>query len=271
MKRIYLLSVLALLLSFSSQLSAQDFRVEARFLTDKMAYELNLSSMQYVDVYEINCDFVYAYQSLLLDMNRGNSRAIRDYNRLLSLRNRNVQYVLDTYQWRQYKRVDYFHRPLYRRGNNWSLGIYLSYSNRNHYYYNPPRNYHNYSVNHRSRNNTRYYYRDRHSHSRRNNSFVRRENEYRRDASRDRDSRREYNNRSSSTRNNRQADRNRVEKRPTRRQSERNSSSRESTRRVESRSSRSNSQYNSRSSRRTESSNRSESRQTNRRNQLQSI
>ena len=33
-------------------------RKETRFLTDKMAYELNLNTEQYNDVYEINYDFI---------------------------------------------------------------------------------------------------------------------------------------------------------------------------------------------------------------------
>ena len=41
-------------------MSNSRIRKETRFLTDKMAYELNLSTGQYNDVYEINYDFIYS-------------------------------------------------------------------------------------------------------------------------------------------------------------------------------------------------------------------
>ena len=42
----------------SAAMSNSRVRKETRFLTDKMAYELNLSQAQYNDVYEINFDFI---------------------------------------------------------------------------------------------------------------------------------------------------------------------------------------------------------------------
>ena len=42
----------------SAAMSNSKVRKETRFLTDKMAYELNLSTEQYNDVYEINYDFI---------------------------------------------------------------------------------------------------------------------------------------------------------------------------------------------------------------------
>ena len=42
----------------TNAMSNSKVRKETRFLTDKMAYELNLSTEQYNDVYEINYDFM---------------------------------------------------------------------------------------------------------------------------------------------------------------------------------------------------------------------
>ena len=42
----------------TNAMSNSKVRKETRFLTDKMAYELNLSTEQYNDVYEINYDFI---------------------------------------------------------------------------------------------------------------------------------------------------------------------------------------------------------------------
>ena len=58
--RTFILCLLALCLStirgYASGLG--DFRVNARFLTDRMAFELHLNSNQYNDLYEINYDFL---------------------------------------------------------------------------------------------------------------------------------------------------------------------------------------------------------------------
>lgn len=42
-------------------MSTSKVRKETRFLTDKMAYELSLSTQQYNDAYEINYDFIYLF------------------------------------------------------------------------------------------------------------------------------------------------------------------------------------------------------------------
>ena len=39
-------------------MSYEEARDRARFLTDKMAYELNLNDQQYNDAYEINLDYL---------------------------------------------------------------------------------------------------------------------------------------------------------------------------------------------------------------------
>ena len=59
MKR--LLTALALLLTITLSTSAMSYsqaRDEALFLTDKMAYELNLTDEQYEAAYEINLDYL---------------------------------------------------------------------------------------------------------------------------------------------------------------------------------------------------------------------
>lgn len=67
MKRIFfLLIVMGLgLFTAAMAMSRGQVRRETRFLTDKMAYELNLSTRQYEDVYEINYDFIYAVRPLM--------------------------------------------------------------------------------------------------------------------------------------------------------------------------------------------------------------
>lgn len=173
MKRI--LIMILVVVGVGATLSAQryDIREEARFLTDKMAYELNLDQTQYIDVFEINFDFISSYQPLLRGMNYGSSSAIRSYNNLLAYRDANLRYVLSPYQYNRYTGRDYFYRPLYRRSNVWSLSIYVHYNNRRHYYYNAPHNYHSYHGNYRYGSGHRYHYRnkyDKHHHRGRENN-----------------------------------------------------------------------------------------------------
>lgn len=46
-------------------MSTSKVRKETRFLTDKMAYELSLSTQQYNDAYEINYDFIYSVRNIM--------------------------------------------------------------------------------------------------------------------------------------------------------------------------------------------------------------
>ena len=59
MKR-FLGLIIALLAGLTAirAMSYEEARDRARFLTDKMAYELNLNEQQYNDAYEINLDYL---------------------------------------------------------------------------------------------------------------------------------------------------------------------------------------------------------------------
>lgn len=102
MKRLYafLLSfVLAAASAFA--MSYDDAARHAYYLTDKMAYELDLSDYQYDRVYQINLDYFLRCRT---------SRDIDGY--LWEYRNACLAKVLRTYQYRLYNRADYFFRPL---------------------------------------------------------------------------------------------------------------------------------------------------------------
>ena len=98
MKR--LLTALALLLTMTLSASAMSYsqaREEALFLTDKMAYELNLTDEQYEAAYEINLDYLMR---------------IDDYNDLYGVywrqRNLDLSYILLDWQYRAYCGASYF-------------------------------------------------------------------------------------------------------------------------------------------------------------------
>jgi hypothetical protein len=93
-------------------------RSEALFLSDKMAYELNLTDEQYAAVYEINLDYLMSISD------RGDL-----YGNYWARRNADLQYVLDRYQYLTYSAASYFYRPVSLRMNGWAFGIYRRYCN----------------------------------------------------------------------------------------------------------------------------------------------
>lgn len=80
MKRI-LFMLFAVIMSTAvchAAMSNSKVRKETRFLTDKMAYELNLNTAQYNDVYEINYDFISGVRYLMDDVLRGDETGISE-------------------------------------------------------------------------------------------------------------------------------------------------------------------------------------------------
>lgn len=71
----------------TNAMSNSKVRKETRFLTDKMAYELNLSTEQYNDVYEINYDFISGVRYVMDDVLYGNEWALNRYYDYLDVRN----------------------------------------------------------------------------------------------------------------------------------------------------------------------------------------
>ena len=77
MKRIVLMVAFCLCTVASfAMLSTTEVRNSARFMTDRMAYELRLSSMQITDVYEINFDFFDRVRYVADDLAAGYSYAM---------------------------------------------------------------------------------------------------------------------------------------------------------------------------------------------------
>lgn len=146
-------------------MSLSDIRREARFLSDRMGYELGLSNRQYEDVYEINFDFLYQVDEVLDDMVFGYDDAIDYYYYLLDVRNEDLMYVLRSSQYRKFVNRDYFFRPIHLVGSKWSMRIWSRYSDRNYYYYNTPVNYHYYNGAHNRIHFSLSFYADRYKHS----------------------------------------------------------------------------------------------------------
>ena len=108
-------------------MSYEQARNEALFLTDKMAYELNLTDEQYEAAYEINLDYlmgVTSYDDV--------------YATYWERRNLDMSYVLLEWQWQAFCAASYFYRPLYWDGGYWHFGIYARYPHRDYFYFGRP-------------------------------------------------------------------------------------------------------------------------------------
>ena len=91
-KRFFMGMMLALCLAAPAVASGLgDIRVNARFLTDRMAFELNLTQTQYNDLYEVNYDFFSGIDPYVSAMARQEAYALDAYYRYLDdLYNNNV-------------------------------------------------------------------------------------------------------------------------------------------------------------------------------------
>ena len=128
MKRTILSFVSFIVIAISAQAMSYEYaQREALFLTDKMAYELRLSTEQMNAVYEINLDY-------LLNVN------INDdvFGIFWERRNSDLRFVLTTWQYRRYKQLNYFYRPLNWVRGAWSLNIYGRYTDRHLFYFSRP-------------------------------------------------------------------------------------------------------------------------------------
>ena len=111
-------------------MNAMDYetaRERAYYLTDKMAYELNLNDQQYNDAYEINLDY-------LLSLNTAEDLADARY---LSYRNEDLRHILYDWQWTAFAAVDYLFRPVWWFNGGWYFPIFRHYAHGYYFYHRP--------------------------------------------------------------------------------------------------------------------------------------
>ena len=158
MKR-YIFSIMAMM-TITLAAKAMSFtqaQREALFLTDKMAYELNLTDEQYDACYEINLDYLMGV-STVDDL----------YGTYWTRRNLDMSYILLDWQLSAFRAATYFYRPLYWDAGCWHFGIYARYPRRTFFYFSHPTVYVSYRGGHSWRmNGGRSYYHGRSDHYRR--------------------------------------------------------------------------------------------------------
>ena len=130
MKR-YLLTLLIVLAGTLSAkaISYNEARDRAWFLTDKMAYELNLTPDQYDRVYQVNLDY---FMSIAYEADC--------YGVYWNYRDTDLRYILWDWQYRLYVTLDYCYRPIRWIRAAWHYPICDHYRY-GYYYYERPRVY----------------------------------------------------------------------------------------------------------------------------------
>ena len=121
---------MALLLTVALSTMAMSYeqaRDRALFLTDKMAYELNLNDEQYEAAYEVNLDYLMSI-STYDDL----------YGTYWTRRNMDLSYILFDWQYNAFCSAAYFYRPLVWTDGVWRFSIYARYPNRTYFYFGRP-------------------------------------------------------------------------------------------------------------------------------------
>lgn len=109
-----------------SAINYEEARQQAWFLTDKMAYELNLTAEQYDRAYQINLDYLMSINS-----------QSDCYGYYWNYRDSDLRCILFDWQYTLYASIDYFFRPIRLLNRSWYYPIYGRYRT-GYYYFNRP-------------------------------------------------------------------------------------------------------------------------------------
>lgn len=141
MRRFLIFAVMALGVLAAHAIPFEEARREALFLTDKMAYELNVNEAQYESLYEISLDYLMFLSS---------SRDVKGTH--LNRRNYDINCVLTPMQYSKFYKADYFYTPA-----KWDAGVvlkvYTRYPDRSKMYRKAPYSYSVYRGSHSWANN----------------------------------------------------------------------------------------------------------------------
>ena len=116
MKKMMILAVMMVMTTSANAMSYNAAKHEALFLSDKMAYELNLTAAQYEAVYEINLDY-------LMSLN-GHADVFGIW---WDRRNADLRFVLNSWQFDKYMSLAHFYRPVAWHAGGWTFAVYSHY------------------------------------------------------------------------------------------------------------------------------------------------
>jgi len=127
MKKLMILAMMMVMTISATAMSYNAAKNEALFLSDKMAYELNLTAAQYEAVYEINLDY-------LMSLNGHGDVFGIWWDR----RNADLRHVLTAWQYDKYVALNHFYRPVAWKAGNWTFAVYSHYK-KGHFYNDRPK------------------------------------------------------------------------------------------------------------------------------------
>ena len=116
MKKMMILAVMMVMTISANAMNYNAAKHEALFLSDKMAYELNLTAAQYDAVYEINLDY-------LMSLNGHGDVFGIWWDR----RNADLRFVLNSWQYDKYMALAHFYRPVAWKAGGWTFAVYSHY------------------------------------------------------------------------------------------------------------------------------------------------
>jgi hypothetical protein len=116
MKKMLMMAVMMVMTISANAMSYNAAKHEALFLSDKMAYELNLTAAQYEAVYEINLDY-------LMSLNGHGDVFGIWWDR----RNSDLRFVLNSWQYDKYVALNHFYRPVAWKAGGWTFAVYSHY------------------------------------------------------------------------------------------------------------------------------------------------
>ena len=116
MKKMMILAMMMVMTISANAMSYNAAKNEALFLSDKMAYELNLTAAQYEAVYEINLDY-------LMSLNGHGDVFGIWWDR----RNADLSFVLNSWQFDKYMSLAHFYRPVAWHAGGWTFAVYSHY------------------------------------------------------------------------------------------------------------------------------------------------
>ena len=128
-----LVAMVTMTCTTASAMSYEQARQQALFLTDKMAYELNLTDDKYEAAYEVNLDYMMGVNTYY-DL----------YGIYWRQRNMDLNYILLDWQYQAYLNATYFYRPLYWNAGYFHFGIYARYPRRDYFFFGRPHFYASY-------------------------------------------------------------------------------------------------------------------------------
>lgn len=138
---------LSSMVAMAQPMSFESVRMNARFLTDRIAYTLGIRDPYTIDaIYQINYDYIYGVNDYLDDVALG--YRYDDYMSVCYARDTALERLLGRALWTTLMGYDYFYRPISFMNHRWSFGIYV-HDRRHDYFYHPvPGHFHDYHGGH---------------------------------------------------------------------------------------------------------------------------